>query len=165
MKKETILKTAYLLFFFSAVSSYAQAKKWTLAECVDYALAHNITIRQTDLDTKVSEIGKKDAVGSFFPEINGSLSHSWNIGLNQNITTGLLENQTVQFTSAGLNANFDIYNGLQKLNRLKRARLSIIASQYQLAKIKDDVSLNVANAFLQILFNKENLKVQNGQLR
>jgi hypothetical protein len=84
----------------------------------------------------------------------------WNIGLNQNITTGLLENQTTQFTSAGLSANVDIYNGLQNQNRLRRANLSILSAQYQLTKMKDDVSLNVANAFLQILFNKENIKVR-----
>jgi outer membrane protein len=84
--------------------------------------------------------------------------------LNQNITTGLLENQTTQFTSAGLNSNIDVYNGMQNQNRLRRANLAIVASQYQLSKMKDDISLNIANAFLQILFNKENLKVQKEQL-
>ena len=94
--------------------------------------------------------------------VNGG--HSWNIGLNQNITTGLLENQTTQFTSAGLNSNVTIYNGMQNQNRLRKANLSILAAQYQLTKMKDDISLNIANAFLQILFNKENLKVQKEQL-
>ena len=50
--------------------------------------------------------------------------------------------------------------GLQNQNRLSKSRLVTIANQYQLSKIKDDVALNVANAFLQIIFNKENLKVQ-----
>jgi outer membrane protein len=96
--------------------------------------------------------------------LNADASHSWNIGLNQNITTGLLENQTTQFTSARLNSSLTIYNGLQLQNRLRRANLSAVASQYKLTKMKDDISLNVANAFLQILFNKENLKVKKEQL-
>lgn len=155
-----------MLFFVLLVgfNSQAQAKKWTLQECVDYALKNNISIKQTELDAETTAITKKAAIGSFLPSINANASHSWNIGLNQNITTGLLENQTTQFTSAGLNSNITIYNGLQNQNKLRKANLSIIAAQYQLSKMQDDISLNVANAYLQILFNKENLKVQNEQL-
>lgn len=165
MKKTFVSKIILIFALFLGLASNAQAKKWTLQECVQYALDNNISIKQADLDSQVAEIDKKDAFGNFLPSINGSAVHSWNIGLNQNITTGLLENQTVQFTSAGLNANIDIYRGLQNINRMKKARLSIIAAQYKLSKMKDDVSLNVANAFLQILFNKENLKVQKEQLQ
>lgn len=165
MKKTFVSKIILIFALFTGLVSNAQAKKWTLQECVQYALDNNISIKQADLDSQVAEIDKKDAFGNFLPSINGTAVHSWNIGLNQNITTGLLENQTVQFTSAGLNANIDIYRGLQNINRMKKARLSIIAAQYKLSKMKDDVSLNVANAFLQILFNKENLKVQKEQLQ
>lgn len=142
----------------------AQSKKWTLEECVDYAMKNNISIKQTELELRTADVDKKAAFGSFLPSVNASASHSWNIGLNQNITTGLLENQTTQFTSAGINSSVDIYNGLQNQNRLRRANLSKVAAQYQLDKMKDDVSLNIANAYLQILFNKENIKVQKEQL-
>lgn len=152
-----------LLLMSVSVSFAQQGKKWTLQECVEYALKNNIQIKQSELDLQLSAIDRKDAVGSFLPTLNANANHSWNIGLNQNITTGLLENETTQFTSAGLNMGVDIYKGLQNQNRLRRSKLSIIASQYRLDKMKDDVSLNVANAFLQILFNKENLKVQKEQ--
>ncbi len=154
---------AFLLFLFITNVAFAQ-KKWSLQECVDYAIKNNISVKQTELDVKSSEINKKDAFGGFLPNLNASASHSWNIGLNQNITTGLLENQTTQFTSAGLSSNVSIYNGLQAQNRYQRAKLAIVASQYQLDKMKDDISLNIANAFLQILFNKEAIKVQKEQL-
>ena len=116
------------------------------------------------MDSQSASIQKNSAIGNFLPSLNVNGGHSWNIGLNQNITTGLLENQTTQFTSAGLNSNVTIYNGMQNQNRLRKANLSILAAQYQLTKMKDDISLNIANAFLQILFNKENLKVQKEQL-
>ena len=157
-------KLTVLFVLFVSLSSYSQAKKWTLRECVDYALKNNISIQQSELDVKLTQVSKSDAIGNFLPNINANSSHSWNIGLNQNITTGLLENQTTQFTSAGLNSNVAIYNGLQNQNRLRKANLSLLASQFQLAKMKDDVSLNIANSFLQILFNKESLKVQKDQL-
>ncbi|MFV8358569.1 TolC family protein, partial [Flavobacterium sp. XS1P32] len=142
----------------------AQSKKWTLQECVNYAIQNNISIKQSGLDTKTALIDKRGAFGNFLPSVNASASHSWNIGLNQDITTGLLQNQTTQFTSAGVNVGIDIYKGLQNQNTLRRANLSIVAAKYQLLKMQEDVALNVANAFLQVLFNKENLKVQLEQL-
>ena len=163
MKKSSKIIYIFLIAFFFGRPTFAQTKKWTIKECVDYALQHNISIKQADLDKQTTEISKKDAIGGFLPTLSSNLSHSWNIGLNQNITTGLLENQTTQFTSAGLNSNIVIYNGLQNQNRFRKSILSILAAQYQIEKMKDDVSLNVANAFLQILFNKENLKVQKEQ--
>ena len=163
MKKINLL-LFLLLIITPIINVKAQIKLWTLEECVDYAIKNNISIKQVQLDLKTSDVEKKAAIGNFLPTANANASHSWNIGLNQNITTGLLENQTTQFTSAGLNSSIDIYNGLQNLNRLRRANLLRVSSQYQMDKMKDDVSLNVANAFLQILFNKENIKVQKEQL-
>jgi len=164
MKQTFINKAPFLALLFLSVLSNAQTKKWSLEECVEYAIKNNISIQQSELDTKSAAIEKSTAIGSFLPSLNINGSHSWNIGLNQNITTGLLENQTTQFTSAGLNSNIDVYNGMQNQNRLRRANLTVLASKYQLSKMKDDVSLNIANAFLQIVFNKENLKVQKEQL-
>ena len=127
----------------------AQEKKWTLQECVDYAIKNNISVQSSALDLQTAGIAKKDAIGNFMPNFNASASHSWNVGLNQNITTGLLENQTTQFTSAGLNMSVDLFKGLQNQNQLRRSNLSIIASQYQLLKMQEDIALNVANAYLQ----------------
>lgn len=163
MKKINYIALFALLFL--SLSSMAQEKKWTLRECVEHAYQKNITIQQTELDAQLASIDKKDAFGNFLPSLNASASHNWNIGLNFNPITNLAETQTFQNTGVGLNMGVDIYKGLQNQNRLSRTRLAIIASQYQLTKIKDDVSLNVANAFLQILFNKENLKVQKEQLQ
>ena len=162
MKKNNCF-SLILITLFGFVAQ-AQTKKWTLEECVQYALENNISIKQTELDTKTATIDKKTAVGNFLPSLNVASNHSWNIGLNQDITTGLLRNQTNQFTSASANVGIDIYKGLQNQNNLRRANLALVASKYQLLKMQEDVALNVANAFLQVLFNKENLKVQQEQL-
>jgi outer membrane protein len=152
----------YLLIFltFLGFASFAQSKKWTLEECVKYAIDNNISIKNIELDTKTAAIDKKGAIGNFIPSLNSNANHSWNIGLNQDPTTGILRNQTTQFSTMGATVGFDIYKGMQNQNTLRRANLSIIAAKYQLTKMQEDVALNVANAFLQVLFNKENLKVQ-----
>ena len=162
MKKNSYFSLVAILFF--GLITQAQSKKWTLEECVKYALENNISIKQSELDTQTATIDKKSALGNFLPSINATTNHSWNIGLNQDITTGLLRNQTTQFTSTGMNVGIDIYKGLQNQNNLRKANLALIASKYQLLKMQEDIALNVANAFLQVLFNKENLKVQQEQL-
>lgn len=162
MKKINYIKIAFV--FLIGVSSQAQTKAWTLEECVRYALKNNITIKQTELDTITANIDKRGAFGRFLPSANLNASHSWNIGLNQDITTGLLRNQTTQQTGVGANVGVDVYRGLQNQNTLRRANLSIVASKYKLVKMQEDIALNVANAFLQVLFNKENLKVQQEQV-
>ena len=131
---------------------------------VKRAIDENISIKQSELDYIDSEINRKNAVGNFIPNINIGSSHSWNVGLNQNITTGLLENITTQFSSMNLNLGVDIYNGLKNIKQLHLANLRILSSQYQLADMKENISLLVANSYLQILFNKEFIKIQESQL-
>ena len=145
--------------------AYSQVKKWTLNECVNYALEKNISIRQSKLDYESSQIDKKVARGNFLPTINASGQHNWINGLTQNVTTGILEIQTTQNSSFNGTVGIDIYKGLQHQNTFRRSKLALIASQYQLLKMQEDVALNVANAYLQVLFNRENLKVQKELLR
>jgi outer membrane protein len=159
------MKKVYIIIVLLAgfATSASAQKKWTLKECVDYALENNIAIKQAQLDRQNTELDKSDAKGNFLPTANVSFSHSWNIGLNQNQLTGLFETATTQSSSGNLNVGVDIFNGLQNINRLHRANLSILANQYQLDDIKDNTSLQVVQSFLQILFNKESLKVLKAQ--
>ncbi len=156
--------TLLLVLALFSVDSSAQAKKWTLEECIDYALKNNISVRQSELNLKVADIDKKDAFGSFLPAVSATVSHSWNIGLTINPVTNISQQQTSQFSTASVGSQVDIYKGLQNQIQHRRSKMAIIASQYQLQKMKEDVALNVANAYLEILFNRENLKVQNEQL-
>jgi outer membrane protein len=161
------MKKVYtLILLLTATFTTVNAqKKWTLKECVDYALENNIAIKQSQLDRENTEIDKNDAIGNFLPTANISMSHSWNIGLSQNPLTGTIETATQQNSRGSINVGVDIYNGLQNLNRLHRANLALLANQYQLDDIKDNTSLQVVQAFLQILFNKESLKVLEAQYK
>ncbi|WP_461532072.1 TolC family protein [Sinomicrobium sp.] len=153
----------FLTFLLTTLFAYPQAKKWTLKSCIDYALKHNISVRQSELDARDAEINKSDAIGNFLPKVNLGGAHSWNIGLNQNITTGILENQTTQFTSFQGSVSIDVFKGLQNVKSLRRANLSILANRYKLADMKDDIALSVANGYLQVLFSRENLEVAKAQ--
>lgn len=151
------------LFLFYGISLNAQNKEWTLQECIEYALENNISVKQSELDVKLSEIGISEAIGDLLPRLNASASNSWNTGLTQNVTTGILQTQTTRNFSAGATASMNLFDGLRNVKQLQRAKLSKLASQYSLEQMKDDITLFVANSYLQVLFNKENLKVIEAQ--
>ena len=140
-------------------------ERYTLKECVQRAIEKNISIKNSRLDLLNSSENKKTAIGNFFPSFNISGNHNWNSGLTQNITTGILENQTTQNSSVNMSVGLDIFNGLSNIRRLHRANLDVLARKYQLEDMKEDISLLVANSYLQILFNKEQLNIQESQLK
>lgn len=157
-------KLIIVVFVLFGITAQAQVKKWTLRECVDYAIENNISIQQSELDVNLWELNKKDAIGSFLPNLNARASHSWNIGLAQNPVTFDAVTSTTKNLSGGLSSSIDIYQGLTRLNQLHKSNLAILASQYKLENMKSDISLFVANSFLQILFNKEQIKVLKSQI-
>lgn len=155
---------ATLLLSLTALVLTAQSKAYTLEECVLIALDKNISIKQSELEIESAAIDKADAIGGFLPRVNAQSQHIWNSGLSQNITNGLIENLTTQFSSFGGNVGVTLFNGKQNINQLSRANLNLIARQYQLEDMKDDISLFVANAYLQVMFNRELEQVQRFQL-
>ena len=157
-------KVASLIFCFLSFTTNAQLKKYTLLECVNIALEKNIRIQQSEFDLEGADIDRGDAIGNFLPRINAQSQHIWNNGLSQNITNGLIENLTTQFSSFGGNLGVTLFSGKQNINQLARANLNIISRQYQLEDMKDDISLFVANSYLQVMFNKEFEQVQRYQL-
>lgn len=156
-------KALFLILLFGVFTLKAQEKKWTLIECVEYALENNLSIEQSELDLELANIAKSQAIANFFPNLNANTSYNINTGANINPATNQFENEVFRSASGGISSGVNIFTGFQNWKNLQRAKLSLVASEYQLDKMKDDISLFVANSFLQILFNKEQLKVLEGQ--
>lgn len=163
MKKIKYYLFSVLITFLFSSNSFAQTKKWTLEECVTYAYQNNISIKQSELDVKTSDIEKKEALGGFLPTVNANANYSVNTGANINPATNQFENETFRSFSAGANASATLFNGLQNWKQLQRTKLNKIANNYRLDKMRDDIALNIANSYLQILFNKEQIKVLKNQ--
>jgi outer membrane protein len=157
--------TKKIVFFLLLIGFQlsAQNKKWTLEECVDYAIKNNISIKQSELDLKTSDVEKLEAIGGFLPTLNGNANYSINTGASINPVTNQFQNQTFKSFSASANSNIMLFNGLANWKTLQRSKLNQIANAYRLDKMKDDIALSIANSYLQILFNKEQLKVQKNQ--
>lgn len=157
------LKITALLMIFAIGTTIAQQKKWTLEECVAYAVENNLTIAQYELDLENAFLDKSDAIGNFLPSLNGQLSTSGNTGLVLDPTTNGFISSTIFSASGNLTSSVNLFDGLRNVHRLNRAKLNAIANQYRLDDLVNDIQLNVANAYLLILSNKESLKVFNAQ--
>lgn len=152
-----------LLLLFAVSLSNAQMRKWTLEECVTYAVEHNITIEQYELDLENAKVDKSDALGNLLPSLNGQMSASSNTGFSINPTNNLPTNSTAFNVNAGLSSNVTLFDGLRNIHQLNRAKMNAISNQYRLDNLKDDIRLNVANAYLMVLSSKEQLKTFKAQ--
>lgn len=130
---------------------------------MEHALKNNISIKQSELDLELTEAEKLEAIGNFLPSINADASLARNTGLSLDPTTNQLVNTTFLSANGGVTVGYTLFDGLRNVRQLQRAKLSKLASQYRLDKMQDDISLFVANSFLQVLLNKANLKVAQAQ--
>jgi len=161
-KKINMRKLIVIIVAFASISSFAQNKKWTLQEAVNHAIENNISIRQGGNTLLVNEEDIKASKGQFLPSISASAGHTLALG-NTQLFPGQFVDRTANSTNIGVGANQTIFNGFRTTNLYKQAQLNLEANQLDLARIKDDISLNVVNAYLNILFNKENLEIAKSQ--
>ena len=149
---------------FAVVSSFAQQKKWTLQECVNYALENNITVKQGENTLLINDQDVISAKGQFLPSVGGNLGERMSIGSGFDpVTNQRINNQTTHSFNYNLSVNQNIFNGFRTLNLYKQSQLNRETNELELNRIKDDISLNVVNAYLNILFNKENLETATAQ--
>ncbi|NHF58344.1 TolC family protein [Flavobacteriaceae bacterium TP-CH-4] len=141
----------------------AQQKKWSLEECVEYAVENNLSIAQFELDLENAKIDESDAFGNLLPDLNANANASERSGLVTNPQTNIIEPGQIFSTSGGISSNMTLFDGLRNIHRLNRAKLNALANQYRLDDLKDDIRLNVANAYLSVLSNKEALNVAKAQ--
>ena len=154
MKKIKILKLCMLITSIS----FAQHKIWTLEQCVDHALENNITILQAENSLLSSEQDIISAKGNFLPAVSSIISGGASLG-NIEVFPGEFRDREFYSTSLGVGFSQSVFNGFRNINLLNQSKLSLERNQFELEKLKDDISLNVANTYLNVLFNKENLEL------
>ncbi len=148
-----IITTIAILLVTSA-STQAQ-QKWNLKTIVDYAMANNLSAKLNDVQAKVAAINYKQSKQSLYPNANFSGSSSLNSGNNQDPTTFTRITQTYLNAGFQLQTSADIFNFYSKRNTIVSNEWELKAANAATEKIKNDVALSAANAYLQILLSKE----------
>lgn len=134
------------------------SKVWTLEECIDYALEHNIEIKRQELGVDDSEIGLSESRWDYAPSLSAGTSYSISSGRVLDQTTyEFIENNVVGSSSASVSGSVQVFSGMRRHYALKKAKASLKASLADLESVRTDVELNVTAAYLQILCDQENL--------
>ena len=152
-----------LVFLCACTLLSGQSKPWSLEECIHYAIEHNISIKQLVIQKNINEVNLNTSQMSRLPDLNASGGQNWSFGRTQ-IRTGLYENSNQSSTNLSLGSSIPLFTGFRIPNEIARDKLNLETSVRNLEKAKDDLALNVASLFLQVLFNKELLKINQEQL-
>ena len=143
---------------------FSQQKVWTLEECIRYAIENNIQIKQQVIQTEVRQNSLDLAKYKLLPVINGSVSHDYSFGRALDQNTYQFYNQTLMSDYLYLGGSTPVFNGLQNYNSILKNRYDVLASKEDLKYISDNVALNVALAYLQVLLNRELVAASESQL-
>ena len=141
----------------------ATADSWSLDRCIDYAVEHNITIKLRDIERVSSQQSITDAKSRYLPSVNANAGQSWNIGRGLTAQNTYADRNTSNF-QWGASLNLPVFSGLATTRQvaLAKANLATVIQQYEAAK--EDVTLNVISAYLQVLYSQELHEVALGQV-
>ena len=147
-------------------------ERWSLRQCIDYAIEHNIDIRQTANAAEQSNVEVNTAKWARLPNLNASAGQNWNWGRTQTAikdeNTGDYSTVYVNTGSHGTNmsvsTSIPLFTGLEIPNQYALAKLNLKAALADLEKAKEDISINIASVYLQVLFNEELYRVSLGQV-
>lgn len=160
------MKKQYITFVTIAVLSAGPAmaqKQWNLKQCIEYAIEHNLTIKQQEAAKDESVVDLNTAKWSRLPDLNGSASHSFNFGRSLQMDNTYQQLNT-QNTGLNLSTSIPLFTGMQIPNQIALSKLNLKAAVEDLNKAKEDISIQVTSAYLQVLFNEELAKVAHEQV-
>ena len=146
----------------AGVSARAQQGPWSLTDCIDYALEHNLTVRQSELTVELREVDLNTAQGRRLPGFRASASE--NLSFGRGLTAdNTYSNSNTTSTSFSLGGDLPIFQGFDIVNGIKLSKLNLASATADLEKARDDIRVAVAQAFVQILYNQELLGVAHKQ--
>lgn len=153
MKKMISLVLIVLLVSLASIDCQAQ-QQWTLRQCMDYAIEHNISIKQQDNVRRQQELSLSTSRNSRLPDLSASASENYSFGRAQTLD-GTYSNRNTNSTSFSIGTSVPLFTGFQIPNQIKLNQLNLEAATQDLEKAKNDIRMQVAQAYVQILYNME----------
>lgn len=158
------MKLTLLLTFAIITSASFGQQKWSLQDCVTYALEHNISIKQSDIQAKIAGVNYQQSKLSRIPTVSFSNNNGFRFGKSQNPSTGILENQNYATIGLNLSSSVEIFNWFSVRNSVLANEWNMLATEASVEKSKNDLTLTVANAYLQVLLAREQQEIARVQV-
>ncbi len=153
----------YLLLCVVSVQGMTQ-EKWDLQKCVEYAWANNISVKQADVQARLSELTYNQNKLSQYPNVSFSTNTGTNFGRAVDPTSNLFVSSTLLFQQYNFNVNGLIFNWGNVRNTILSTRYSAEAAEKDVERTKNDIGLSVATTYLQALLAKEQAKIAKAQM-
>ncbi len=152
------------LLFCIPIFAFSQKDTWDLQRCVDYALSHNISVRQSDVQERLSAIQLKQSKAMQIPTLNLNSQAGENFGRYINPTTNQFATNKSFSQTLSLQSGITLFNFFNQQHSIKSAEAQDEANKYDIERAKNDVALNVAAAYLQYLLSLEQVNIAKGQI-
>ena len=136
---------------------------WTLDQCIDYAIENNIQVRQSDISAQNRDVELNSARSNRLPGVSASASQSWSFGRSLTIDNTYANTNTAS-TSFSIGTDVTLFAGGRISGNIQNAKLGLEAAKSDLERIRDDVRVEVAQAFIQIVYNRSILDVARNQV-
>ena len=137
---------------------------WPLRQCIDYAIEHSIVVQQAENAAEQSSVDVNTAKWSRLPNLNGSAGQGWSWGRAASPVDNAYSDVNTASASLRVGTSVTLFTGLQIPNQYSYAKLTFLAAIEDLNRAKEDISINVASSYLQVLFNWEIHKVALSQV-
>lgn len=144
-------------------SAFAQ-EGWTLRQCIDYAIEHNIDIRRTENAAEQNKVDVNTAKWARLPNLKGNASQNWSWGRSASPVDNTYSDLNNGSTSFSIGTDVPLFTGLQLPNQYALSKLTLKAAIEDLNKAKEDIAINVTSSYLQVLLNLELSKVAQNQI-
>jgi outer membrane protein len=127
-------------------------------------MEHNLQIKQRMIGQELASQNLLESRAAMLPSLNGNASHGYNWGRTIDRFTNEFATERVQFNNFYLSSSVYVFNGFRLVNTIQKNRMELMASRYDVDKMRDDIALNIATAYLSILFSLEQLENIRGQV-
>ena len=165
MNRSRIVQITLLLLALPVLLPAQTIKRWSLQECISYAIEHNYQLAQNSLTVSQSEQTLLQTKAGALPTLNGSANHTYNFGRRIDPFTNQFATNRVLSQNFSLSSSVNLFGGLSNTQTILSNQLSVMAAKYSNDQLKNDISLQVTNAFLQIILADELLTIADNQLR
>ncbi len=158
-----MFKRSLLLFSCFLTLGVSAQQGWSLQQCIEHALKNNVSILQSDVNSKISEVSYNQSKANILPTLNAGATHTYNIGQTIDRYTNQFANATVLSQNFYLGTQVTLWSGLTQYNTIKQNQYSYLAAKETVEQRKNDLALNVATNFLQVIYNQEMIKIAQSQ--
>ena len=164
VKSKILISGICLMNISITIKAQVQDNIWTLQKCIDYALEQNISIQKSVLTNQADLVNLELSKAARFPSVNASVSQNfdWSRSLDNNQEFGSYAGTSG--TNYGINSGVKLYNGFKLQNSIRQNDMGLKASQEDIEALKESTSLNVLNAYLQVLYAKESVNNSEKQI-